>query len=126
MIKIRIEFLAELRKLHLKEVYAAEPQVFNENVEKLCRDLEDEQNLKVHGSKMGSLLITVECRSLEILEGLWESYCRGNLNEKAQKYLVTPEILNALGLAEVKLKTTILEEDYKACQRFLMQKEGII
>ena len=72
----------------------------------------------VVGLGPGSLIITLECSSLKILEGLWEDYCSGHLNEMAQRYLVTEEILQKSGLLEVKLMTTILEEDYRACRGF--------
>ena len=72
----------------------------------------------------GSLIITVECSSLEILDELWEDYCTGHLNEMAQKYLVTEEILKELGLTEVKLTTTILEDEYRACREHLLQYSG--
>ena len=66
----------------------------------------------------GSLIITLECNSLEIVEGLWEDYCSGHLNEMAQKCLVTKDILQESGLLEVKLIATILEEDYRNCREF--------
>ena len=67
----------------------------------------------------------VECVSLEILEGLWEDYNSGHLNEIAQKFLVTEEILKAFGLAEVKLSTTIKVEDYRSCRELLLKIAGM-
>ncbi|PFX19582.1 uncharacterized protein LOC111338019 [Stylophora pistillata] len=69
----------------------------------------------------GSLIITVECISLEILDGLWNDYRTGYLNEMAQKYLVTKELLIELGLRDVKLTVTILENEYKKCQEYFLQ-----
>jgi len=71
--------------------------------------------------EQGSLIIILECRSLQILEGLWKDYCSGYLNEMAQKYLVTNDFLQESGLLEVKLITTILEEDYRACRDCFLQ-----
>ncbi|CAH3141090.1 unnamed protein product [Porites lobata] len=68
----------------------------------------------------GSLILILECSSLQILDELWEDYCTGHLNEVAQKFLVTDEILKEFGLAEVKLTTTINEEEYKACRELLL------
>lgn len=68
---------------------------------------------------MGSLLITVKCRSLQVLDDLWTDYTSGHLNEMVQKCLVTEDILNDLGLSELKLSTTIRENDYKACKHIL-------
>ncbi len=75
-------------------------------------------------TKSGSLIITVECGSLEILDELWEDYCTGYLNEMAQRFLVSEEILKELGLIEVKLTTTILEEEYRACREHFFQYLG--
>ena len=69
----------------------------------------------------GSLIITVECSSLEILEELWQDYCIGNLGRVVQQYLVTEDLLKELGLTEVKLSTTIDEKDYRDCQQCLTQ-----
>ncbi|KAJ7393096.1 hypothetical protein OS493_008394 [Desmophyllum pertusum] len=83
--------------------------------------LEDVRKVLIVDVKRGSLIITVECRSLEILEGLWEDYCTGHLNEMAQKLLVTEDILKEFGLTEVILTTTILEEEYGACRKHFLQ-----
>ena len=66
----------------------------------------------------GSLLITVKCDSLQILERLWEEYLSGHLGEVIQRSFVTDEILKEFSLAELKLKTTISEEEYKACKAY--------
>ena len=65
---------------------------------------------------LGSLIITVECSSLLILDELWEDYYSGHLNEIAQKYLVTEDVLKEFGLTEVKLMTTISEKEYRDCR----------
>ena len=70
-------------------------------------------------SKLGSLIITVECGSLKILEELWQDYCTGNLGRVVQECLVTEDILKELGLSEIQLITTIDEKDYKDCQKYL-------
>ena len=66
----------------------------------------------------GSLLITVKCDSLQILERLWKDYLSGHLGEVIQRSFVTEEILTEFSLAELKLKTTISEEEYKACKAY--------
>ncbi|KAL9963728.1 hypothetical protein ACROYT_G027262 [Oculina patagonica] len=65
---------------------------------------------------VGSLLITVTCSSLQILERLWEDYISGHLNKVAEQNLVSPDVLEKLGLKELKLKTAITEEEYKKCK----------
>ena len=78
-----------------------------------------QMRLTITGVSIGSLLITVKCDSLEILERLWEDYSSGHLGEVVQRCFVTEEILKELSLAELKLETTISEEEYKACKMFL-------
>ena len=78
-----------------------------------------EMQLIMKGVSIGSLLITVKCDSLQILERLWADYWCGNLGEVVQRCFVTEEILTELNLAELKLETTISEEEYKACKMFL-------
>ena len=72
----------------------------------------------------GSLIITVECSSSQILEELWEDYCTGHLNEMMQEFLVTEELLKELGLIEVKLALTISEEEYRACREDFLYMPG--
>ena len=86
--------------------------------------LEKVRKTLIVDTQSGSLIITVECSSLEILDELWYDYCSGFLNEMAQKFLVTDEVLKELGLTEVKLTTTILEEDYRACREYLLRHSG--
>ena len=86
--------------------------------------LEKVRETLIVDTQSGSLIITVECGSLEMLDELWSDYCSGFLNEMAQLFLITEEVLNELGLIEVKLTTTILEEEYRACREHLLQHSG--
>ncbi len=92
-----------------------------EEFEDFRKYLTDCRGLLVQDVKVGSLLITVKCRSLQVLEDLWNDYTSGNLNEVAQKCLVTKGILNELGLSELKLITTIREDDYKRCKQIFKE-----
>ena len=74
----------------------------------------------------GSLMVTIECSSLDILEGLWKDYSAGRLNEMAQRFLVTEEILDEFALDKVKLTTTIKKEEYRACQDRLSENAGMV
>ena len=67
----------------------------------------------------GSLIITVECGSLQILKELWHDYCTGYVSEMAQTFLLTKDILNELGISKVKFSTSIPMEKYKACHEQL-------
>ena len=81
--------------------------------------LEGVHDVIVRDVKEGSLRITVECRTLEILERLWEDYCSGHLNAVAEECLLTDDIKRRFYVKSLKLKTTILKEDYLACKLFL-------
>ena len=78
----------------------------------------------VRNHSVGSWLITVECSSLKILQGLWEDYRSGHLNAIAQEILVTAEVLEKLGLDEVRLKTFISEEEYEKGKQIFMDHSG--
>ena len=72
-------------------------------------------------TETGSLIITVKCSSLEMLQELWRDYESGVVDEMAQNFLVTKDVLNELNLTEARLKTTIPDEEYKACQEQLLR-----
>ena len=83
-----------------------------------------DMRLTIAEVKIGSLLITMKCDSLQILERLWEDYSSGYLGKEVQRCFVTEEILTQLGLAELKLKTTMSEEEYQACKKYLGKDPG--
>ncbi|KAJ7371745.1 Death effector [Desmophyllum pertusum] len=97
---------------------------FKESFGLLKQYLRYKLNVDVRSHDVGSLLITVECSSLQILEGLWEDYCSGHLNEITQEVLVTPQVLEKLGLTDVKLKTYISEEEYEKGKQIFMDNSG--
>ena len=70
----------------------------------------------------GSVIITIECGTLEILEVLWEDYNTGHMTEVAQKLLLTDDILEEFG--EVKLTIIIPEAEYKACRDYFLHVPG--
>ena len=77
-----------------------------------------EMRLIITGVAVGSLVITVKCESLIILEELWTDYSSGHLGEVVQNCFVTEKILKELNLAELRLKTTMDIEEYNACKMF--------
>ena len=77
-----------------------------------------EMKLIFSGYSRGSLVITVKCESLMILEDLWTDYSSGHLGEVVQNCFVTEKILKELNLAELRLKTTMDIEEYNACKMF--------
>ena len=88
----------------------------------LCLDyyLQGVLDLIVREAIEGSLLITVECSTLDILERLWEDFCSGHSNAEAEERLLTDDIKKRFDVESVQLETTILEQDYLACKLFLM------
>ena len=77
-----------------------------------------EMKVLIVGATDGSLVITVRCESLMILEEFWTDYSSGHLGEVVQNCFVTEKILKELNLAELRLKTTIDIEEYNACKTF--------
>ena len=77
-----------------------------------------EMKFIIVGVSDGSLVITVKCESLMILEDLWTDYLSGHLGEVVQNCFVTENILKELNLAELRLKTTMDIEEYNACIMF--------
>ena len=77
-----------------------------------------EMRATIIGVSQGSLVITVKCESLMILEELWTDYSSGHLGEVVQNCFVTEKILKELNLAELRLKTTMDIEEYNACKMF--------
>ena len=70
----------------------------------------------------GSVIITVICTSLEILESLWAECNTGHMDEVAQKLLITNDVIREFG--DVKITVTILEEEYKACRAYFLHLSG--
>ena len=90
----------------------------------LLQYLKDIRKVVVVDCHLGSLVLTVECNSLEILDKLWEDYRSGHLGKVVQKCLVSDDILNILGATEVKVTTSINEEEYKACRQQFLNYQG--
>ena len=77
-----------------------------------------EMRVIITGVAVGSLVITVKCESLMILEELWTDYSSGHLGEVVQNCFVTEKILKEMNLAKLRLKTTMDVEEYNACKMF--------
>ena len=97
---------------------------FKESADLLLRYLRCKLHLLVRNSEVGSRHITVECSSLQVLEGLWEDYRSGHLNSVAQVMLITPQVLQKLGLNELDLKTHISEDQYEKGKKLLEASSG--
>ena len=97
---------------------------FKRPLELLIRYLKIKLGVDVQSYRLGSLVITVSCSSLEVLEALWNEYRTGRLNKVVQDTLVTGEVLEKLELSEVELRTIISEEDYLSYKEFLKNRSG--
>ena len=114
------EVLDRIAAKFFEVLHPSSPEEFNDFIQYL----EKVRGVLIADVKTGSLIITTECSSLAILDELWKAYCIGYLNEMTQ-FLVTPDVLTRFGLTEVKLVTTIVEEEYEACREvFLKQGAG--
>ena len=100
---------------YLNNLNPSTPEEFNGFI----RYMREVREVILVDCKPGSLIITIECSSLKILEELWQDYCTGYLGRVAQECLVTEDILKELGLSDITLITTIDEKDYKDCQKYL-------
>ncbi|CAH3175259.1 unnamed protein product, partial [Porites lobata] len=98
---------------------------FHSSVARLTKYIEKAYEVAVMMVKTGSLIITVQCPTLESLESLWNGYCSGYLNDVVESFLVTDELKRKLGLDKVRLKTTIEEENYLICKKAFMENSGV-
>ena len=72
----------------------------------------------------GSLIISLNCKTLKGLDQLWKDYLSGHLNKVAERYLVTDEMKTKVNLRKINLKTTIEEENYLNCRKVLLESSG--
>ena len=94
------------------------------SVARLTEFLKKAYEVAVMMVKSGSLIITVQCLTLKSLESLWNDYCSGYLNDIVERFLVTDEIKRKLGIDNVRLKTTIEEENYLICKKAFIENSG--
>ena len=94
----------------------------SEGVSGLIEYIQKTHNVALQSVGLGSLEVKFRCTSLESLESLWSDYQSGHLNNIAQGYLVTDDIKKKLNLENVRLETTIEEENYRICKEILTKK----
>ena len=97
---------------------------FDSSVARLTEYIEKAYEVAVMMVKTGSLIITVQCPTLESLESLWNGYSSGYLNDIVERFLVTDELKRKLGMDNVRLKTTIEEENYLICKKAFVENSG--
>ena len=109
-----------IARKYFQTVDTTKPEERNE----FLKFLADARKILVLKAQSGSLILTLLCRSLEILDALWYDYCTGHLNDMAQKHLVTKDVLKEFELTELKLITTIQCEEYMAARKYFLQGLG--
>ena len=97
---------------------------FPDLTQRLSAYIEQAFNCAVMTFVTGSLIMIVQCPTLESLESLWNGYCSGYLNDIIESFLVSEELKKKLGRDKVRLKTTIEEENYYICKKALMETSG--
>ena len=65
----------------------------------------------------GSVIVIVECPTVEILEHLWNDYLSGELDKVAERCFVTDELKKKLNLETICLKVCIKKENYLNCRK---------
>ena len=71
---------------------------------------------------VASVIIFLDCPTLESLESLWSDYLSGHLHKVAERYLVTDEMKEKLNLETICLKATIEQKNYLNCKKALMER----
>ena len=89
----------------------------DESLERFCYYLANTLNIHLTGKQAGSLILTVHCRTLEILEQLWQDYSSGHLDSVVEECFLTDE-------TTIGLETTISEKEYLRCKTFLTEISG--
>ena len=70
---------------------------------------------------LGSLIISLDCKTFKGLDKLWNDHLSGHLSKVARTHLVDDEMIKNLNLRTINLKTTIDEENYLNCRKVLME-----
>lgn len=109
------------------------PLTTQQELQQFCYYLRENLDLELSQKKTGSLILTVHCRTLEILEQLWEDYCSGHLDEVAEECFLTDETTKTkeemgekskADVDTISVETTISKEDYLRCKKFLTEISG--
>ena len=112
------DFLSRHIQVYIKHRKVTTPG----GVSALIKHIHKTYNLALESVGVGSLEVKFRCPTLESLEHLWSDYQSGQLNDIAERYLVTDDIKKKLNLETVRLKATIEEENYQICKKILMEK----
>ena len=118
-----VEYLKqEIDTYQKSKIYSSMPK--ESIIDHLTKYLDNAFSTKAMLVTFGSLVITLQCPTLESLEKLWNSYCSGYLNDVVERLLVTDDLRRKLGLDNVRLYTTIEEENYLICKKAFRETSG--
>ena len=120
--KLKEEFEQSVHKYRSYQDLSSLP--VDSSVARLTEYLKKSYEVAVMMVKPGSLIITVQCLTLKSLERLWNDYRSGDLNDIVERFLVTDELKRKLWMDNVRLKTTIEEENYLICKKAFMENSG--
>ena len=70
---------------------------------------------------LGSLIISLDCKTLKGLDKLWNDHLSGHLGKVSKKHLVSDEMIKNLNLRTVNFKTVIDKENYLNCRKVFME-----
>ena len=102
----------------------------DESLERFCYYLANTLNIHLTGKQAGSLILTVHCRTLEILEQLWQDYSSGHLDSVVEECFLADETTKTNGqrgkkseahVDTIGLETTISKKEYLRCKNFLTE-----
>ena len=80
------------------------------------KHLELTYNVSCVTFNLGSLIISLDCKTLKGLDKLWNDHLSGHLNKVANKHHVIYKMMKYFNL-----KTTIDKENYLNCRKVLME-----
>ncbi|XP_015761223.1 PREDICTED: uncharacterized protein LOC107340384 [Acropora digitifera] len=78
-----------------------------------------------HALNKGSLIVSLNCKTLKGLDQLWNDYLFGHINKVAERYLVTDEMKTKLNLRKINFQTSIEEENYLKCRKVLLESSAV-
>ncbi|XP_070549093.1 uncharacterized protein [Ptychodera flava] len=76
------------------------------------------------GNGEGSISFIMKCKSLGALECLMAKYSSGQLHEMMEDTMITPNLMDVLGVKYLKLQVTIDMEEFKLCKAELGDAKG--
>ena len=92
--------------------------------EDLKQSLEFFRQLRIHIHRIsiGSVILTLICKTRTSLDAFWDAYCSGALRDMFQHDYITEELLMEFELESVELDIFVEERDISTCREELTGK----